>query len=104
VGRSLFLDDGSDVYSCCWPSPAQSFSGPSPVGLATILYCLRFEPPTTRRVTVEVFDPASTRDTYYVFVICYSLIYKWKLSVQKFIFYFLGSSSLFNDIRFLEIN
>jgi hypothetical protein len=32
-------------------------------------YCLRFEtfpfssPPMTRRVTVEVFDPASTRDT-----------------------------------------
>jgi hypothetical protein len=24
-------------------SPAQSFSGPSPVGLATIFYCLRFE-------------------------------------------------------------
>jgi hypothetical protein len=22
------------VYSCCWPLPAQSLSGPSPVGLA----------------------------------------------------------------------
>jgi hypothetical protein len=31
------------VYSCCWRSPAQSFSGPSPVGLTMILYCLRFE-------------------------------------------------------------
>jgi hypothetical protein len=30
-------------YNCCWPSPAQSFSGPSPVGHATIFYCLRFE-------------------------------------------------------------
>jgi hypothetical protein len=28
---------------CCWPSSAQSLSGPSPVGVATILYCLRFE-------------------------------------------------------------
>jgi hypothetical protein len=28
---------------CYWPSPAQSFSGPSPVGLATIFYCLTFE-------------------------------------------------------------
>jgi hypothetical protein len=28
---------------CCWPSPAQSFSGLSPVGLVTIFYCLRFE-------------------------------------------------------------
>jgi hypothetical protein len=31
------------VYKCCWPSPAQSFSGPRPMGLATIFYCLRFE-------------------------------------------------------------
>jgi hypothetical protein len=37
VGRSLWQEDGSVVYNCCWPSPAQSFLGPSPVGLATIL-------------------------------------------------------------------
>jgi hypothetical protein len=38
----------------------------SPVGLVTIFYSdssLPFSsPPTTRRATVEVFDPASTRD------------------------------------------
>jgi hypothetical protein len=28
---------------CCWPLPAQSFSGPSPLGLETIFYCLTFE-------------------------------------------------------------
>jgi hypothetical protein len=28
---------------CCWPLPVQSFSGPSPLGLATVFYCLRFE-------------------------------------------------------------
>jgi hypothetical protein len=28
---------------CYWPSPAQSFSGLSPMGLVTIFYCLRFE-------------------------------------------------------------
>jgi hypothetical protein len=28
---------------CCWPLPAQSFSGPSPLGLTTLFYCLRFE-------------------------------------------------------------
>jgi hypothetical protein len=28
---------------CCWPLPAQSLFGPSPLGLATIFYCLRFE-------------------------------------------------------------
>jgi hypothetical protein len=43
VGRSLWRDDESVVYNCCWPLPAQSFSGPSPVGLVTVFYCLRFE-------------------------------------------------------------
>jgi hypothetical protein len=43
VGRSLWREDGSVVYNCCWPSPAQSFSGQSLVGLATLFYCLRVE-------------------------------------------------------------
>jgi hypothetical protein len=43
VGLWLWREDGSAVYNCCWPSPAQSFSGPSPLGLVTIFYCLRFE-------------------------------------------------------------
>jgi hypothetical protein len=43
VGRSLWREDGSVVYNCYWSSPAQSFSGPSAVGLATIFYCPRFE-------------------------------------------------------------
>jgi hypothetical protein len=33
----------SVVYNSCWISPAQSFSGPSPVGLVAIFYFLRFE-------------------------------------------------------------
>jgi hypothetical protein len=43
VGRSLCREDGSVVYNCCWSSPVQSFSSPSPVGLVTIFYCLRFD-------------------------------------------------------------
>jgi hypothetical protein len=35
------------VYNCCWSSPAQSFLGPSPSGLMTIFYSLRFETPPT---------------------------------------------------------
>jgi hypothetical protein len=31
------------VYNGYWPSPGQSFSGPSPVGLVAIFYSLRFE-------------------------------------------------------------
>jgi hypothetical protein len=38
----LWQEDGSVFYNCCWPSPEQSFLSPSPVGLVTILYCLRF--------------------------------------------------------------
>jgi hypothetical protein len=42
VGRSLWGEDVSVFYDCCWPPSAQSFLGPSAVGLATIFYYLRF--------------------------------------------------------------
>jgi hypothetical protein len=42
VGRPLRREVGSVLCICCWPLPAQSFSGPSPLGLETIFYCLRF--------------------------------------------------------------
>jgi hypothetical protein len=41
---SVLSDERTGLsYNCCLPSQAQSFSGLSPVGLATIFYCLRFE-------------------------------------------------------------
>jgi hypothetical protein len=43
VGRPLWREDGSVLCMCRWPLPAQSFSGPSPLGLATVFYCLKFE-------------------------------------------------------------
>jgi hypothetical protein len=42
VGRSFWWEDGSVISTCCWPLPGQSFSGPSPVKLMNIFYCLRF--------------------------------------------------------------
>jgi hypothetical protein len=39
----LLMWGAASDESCCWPSPAQLLSGPSPVGLATIFYCVRFE-------------------------------------------------------------
>jgi hypothetical protein len=39
----LWREDGCVIYNCYWSSPANSFSGPSPVGLATKFYCLIFE-------------------------------------------------------------
>jgi hypothetical protein len=66
MGSSLWRENGSVVLSYFWPSSAQSFSCLSPMRLATIFTVtdmrLPFSsPPTTRRVTVEVFDPASTQ-------------------------------------------
>jgi hypothetical protein len=46
---TLWREDASVMYNCCWPSPAQSFSGPSPAGLMTIFYCFRLETPPTWR-------------------------------------------------------
>jgi hypothetical protein len=43
VGHPLWREDGSVFCICCWPFPAQSFSGPCPLGLATKFYCLRLE-------------------------------------------------------------
>jgi hypothetical protein len=34
---------GLPFANCYWPSPVQSFSGLSPVGLVAIFYCLTFE-------------------------------------------------------------
>jgi hypothetical protein len=42
-GAPSLIEDGSVFCMCRWLLPAQSFSGPSPLGLATVLYCLRFE-------------------------------------------------------------
>jgi hypothetical protein len=38
VGRPLWLDDRSVFCICCWPLPAQSFSGSGLLGLATIFF------------------------------------------------------------------
>jgi hypothetical protein len=69
VGRPFWQEDGSVFCICCWSSPAQSFSCPNlriswdswPYFTVLGLRLPFSSPPTTRRVTVEVFDPASTR-------------------------------------------
>jgi hypothetical protein len=37
------LTRGRVFCICCWPTPAHSFSSPSPFGVATIFCCLIFE-------------------------------------------------------------
>jgi hypothetical protein len=71
VGRPIWREDGSIFCICCWLLPAQSFSGPSPLGLATIFTVsyLRLpfsSPSTTCRVMVEALGSAATRVTEYL--------------------------------------
>jgi hypothetical protein len=55
----------SVVYNCCWSSAAQSFSCPSPVGLMTTFFCLRFEtPPTWRARPLYLYPPGTGWPNY----------------------------------------
>jgi hypothetical protein len=57
VGRPLWQEVGSVALNCCWVSPTQSFSGLSPTGLMTTLYCLNFwdSPNLEGKVTLFIF-------------------------------------------------
>jgi hypothetical protein len=57
MGRPLCREDRSVVYNCFYLSPPQSFSGPSPAGLMTIFYCLRFETPPACRPGPRIYIP-----------------------------------------------
>jgi hypothetical protein len=77
----------SAVYNCCWSSPAKSFLETSPPGGPGICIYIPQEqggpvitprywiplssPPTTRRATVEVFEPASTRGSLTILSLSY---------------------------------
>jgi hypothetical protein len=43
VRLPLWWEDWSEVYSCCWTSTAKFYPGPSPSGLTTVFYWLKFE-------------------------------------------------------------
>jgi hypothetical protein len=65
VGPPLWRENGSVVYNCCLPSPAQSFSGSNPAGLMTTFYCLRFEtPPTWRSRSPYLYPPGTGWPSY----------------------------------------
>jgi hypothetical protein len=61
-------------------SPTQSFSGPSPAGLMTTFYCLRFEtPPTWSTRSLYLYPPGTGWPSYTprhrVFYLCMYIIY-----------------------------
>jgi hypothetical protein len=67
VGHSLWREDGSVVYNCCWPRHCSHFRVRVPWDLWPYFTVsesrLPFSScPTNRRATVEVFHPASTRE------------------------------------------
>jgi hypothetical protein len=68
------------VYSCCWSFPAQSFSGPSPAGLMTIFYSLRFETSQTWRSKSPYFYPPGTGFPFRHLLRLAEL--RWKYSTQ----------------------
>jgi hypothetical protein len=57
VRRLFWREDGSLVYSRCSSTPAQLFSVPSPAGLMTIFYCLKFETPQPEGSDRRIFIP-----------------------------------------------
>jgi hypothetical protein len=61
VGHALRREEECVIYNCCWPSPAQPFLVPSPAGLMTMFYCLRFETPPTWRARSLYFYPPRHR-------------------------------------------
>jgi hypothetical protein len=55
VGRPLWREVGSVVFSFCRASPAQSFSDLSPMGLTSIFYCLYFSDSSNLEGQAPVF-------------------------------------------------
>jgi hypothetical protein len=78
VGRSIWREDGFVVYNCCWSSRAQSFSGPSPVGLVTTFYCHRFETPSTWRARSPYLYPPGTGFPFHRLLLLAGL--RWRYS------------------------
>jgi hypothetical protein len=71
----------SVVYNCCWTSPAQS-SGPSPAGLMTIFYCLRFESPPTWRARSKYLYSSGIGGP--VIPQKSELLYDWRFTANQF--------------------
>jgi hypothetical protein len=62
---SSLTRDGSVIYNCCWPSPAQSFWDMSLSGFMITFCCFRFEtPPTWRARSPYLYPPGTMSPNY----------------------------------------
>jgi hypothetical protein len=61
VGRPLWREVGSVLFSICQASPVQNFSGLSPTGLMSIVYCLYFWDSPNQEGQVPVFISAKSK-------------------------------------------
>jgi hypothetical protein len=65
VGLPLWWENGSVVYNCCWSSPAQSFSAPSPAGLNDHILLSQIRESYNLEGQVPVFlSPETGRPSY----------------------------------------
>jgi hypothetical protein len=111
LGRLLLREGGSVIYKCCWPSTVHSFTDTSPVGLATIFYCPRFEtsfcrllrlaglrwrysapPPHGKTATVKVKVRVKSK-----------LLYNWRFTANQFVLVFSSLRSTTRDF-FSQLN
>jgi hypothetical protein len=77
IGRLLWREDGSVVYNCCWSSPAQSFSCPSPMGLMAIFYCHILDPNFSCLTDLGADHKENTASHY-----CFILLLTWNCCVR----------------------
>jgi hypothetical protein len=106
VGRPLWQEGGSVFCMCRWPLPAQSFSVLIPWDLRPhfTVSDLRLpfsSPPTIRRVTVEVFDPASTRVSPVLAHASCLILVKLRGARKKTLFLYVSISNNFWGINLL---
>jgi hypothetical protein len=64
VGRPLWQEVGSVVYSCCWATPAQPLSVPSRTKLMTTSYSLKFKTPSTMMAGSSYLYPQAGWPSY----------------------------------------
>jgi hypothetical protein len=101
VGHPLWREVGSVVFSFCWASPAQPFTGLSPTGLMSIFYCLCFWNSPNPEGQVPVFiSPRNKVAQLYSQALGWPVTI-WASSFLYIKFFFLWSSVIYDSADLL---